>query len=198
VAVDVSTDYPREGDVAVKVTQADGRPWSLTLRVPSWAGDAALTRPDGSRSPVEAGNVTVEWPFAVGDEITLSLPLVPRWSWPEPRIDAVRGCVAVERGPIVMCVESTDLPPGRHVDVVAVDTSVAPREVDGEVVVSGRLRDPIDATWPYGARGTVAAGADGDAEAIDVRMTAYHDWGNRGPSTMRVWIPTVAPGSDRP
>jgi DUF1680 family protein len=133
----------------------------------------------------------IERPFAVGDEVTLTLPMTPRWTFPDQRIDAVRGCVAVERGPLVMCVESVDLPEGRHVDVIEVDPSVAPNDAGGSVVVSGRLLDPADAPWPYGARGSVAAGTGGDADRTDVRLTPYHDWGNRGPSTMRVWMPTV-------
>ena len=69
---------------------------------------------------------------------------------PDPRIDAIRGCVAVERGPIVMCAESVDLPAGRHVDVLRVDPSVPPRDEDGSVVVAARFVDPPDQPWPYG------------------------------------------------
>src|SRR5256885_2551845 len=32
-----------------------------------------------------------------------------RFTWPDPRVDALRGCVAVERGPLVLCAESLDL-----------------------------------------------------------------------------------------
>jgi glycosyl hydrolase family 127 (putative beta-L-arabinofuranosidase) len=50
--------------------------------------------------------------FSPGDMVVLDLPVRPRITVPDPRIDAVRGCVAVERGPIVLCAESVDLPPG--------------------------------------------------------------------------------------
>ena len=83
--------------------------------------------PDGRR-PVAPGTVVVERPFAVGDEVTLTLPMAPRWTRPDPRIDAVRGCVAVERGPLVLCAESVDLPGDRHVDLLRVDPSVPPRD----------------------------------------------------------------------
>ena len=43
-----------------------------------------------------------------GDKVTLELPLAPRLTAPHPRIDAVRGCLAIERGPLVYCVEQAD------------------------------------------------------------------------------------------
>ena len=138
VGVDVATGYPADGTVTVRVDETDGGPWALTLRVPAWASGAELVDVDGRR-PVAPGAVVVERPFRPGDEVTLVLPMAPRWTRPDPRIDAVRGCVAVERGPLVMCAESVDLPGGRHVDALRVDPSVPPRDADGAVVVAGRL-----------------------------------------------------------
>ena len=50
-------------------------------------------------------------------KLTLEMP--PRVTAPDDRIDAVRGCVALERGPLVYCVESADLPPGTELETVA-------------------------------------------------------------------------------
>jgi DUF1680 family protein len=108
---------------------------------------------------------------------------------PDPRIDAVRGCVAVERGPLVMCVESVDLPGGRHVDGVRVDPSVPPRDAGDAVVVTGRLGEPANRPWPYGGADD-GPSAEPDVDA-DVPLVPYHTWANRGPSTMRVWLPTT-------
>ena len=99
VGLELSTGYPDDGTVTVKVTETDGAPWAVTLRIPPWASGADLVDPDGRRRPVTPGTAVVERPFAVGDEITLTLPMSPRWTRPDPRIDAVRGCIAVERGP---------------------------------------------------------------------------------------------------
>jgi hypothetical protein len=134
----------------------------------------------------------LEWPYAVGDEVTLNIPVAPRWTTPDPRIDAVRGCVAVERGPIVLCAESVDLPAGRDVDVLRVDPSVAPRDEDGSVMVAARFVEPQDRPWPYGGESATGSGQSADG-AVEVALTPYHDWANRGPSTMRVWIPATSP-----
>ena len=141
---------PHDGTVTVRITETDGRPWAYAAD-PAVGVGAELVDPDGRRDRSTPGTVVVERPFAVGDEVTLTLPMAPRWTRPDPRIDAVRGCVAVERGPLVMCAESVDLPGERHVDVLRVDPSVPPRDGDdAEVVVAAELIDPPERTWPYG------------------------------------------------
>jgi len=185
VELDVETDYPRHGRVVLRSVADQESAWTLSMRVPSWAQGASLVV-DGERRTVAPGTVEVSRTFRPGDEVVLELPVEPRFTWPDPRIDAVRGCVAVERGPEVLCVESVDLPGSTHVDGLVIDTSVAPREVDGRVVVRAAARSFDDADWPYGA----APSAGGSAPALDVPLVPYHDWANRGPATMRVWIPT--------
>ena len=46
VGVELATGYPDDGTVAVRVTETDGQPWALTLRVPSWADGAELVDGD--------------------------------------------------------------------------------------------------------------------------------------------------------
>ncbi|AEE44939.1 glycoside hydrolase family 127 protein [Cellulomonas fimi] len=182
IGLEVATGYPHDGDVVVRVTQAPEGEVGLSLRVPSWAVGAATL--DGA--PVEGGVAVVRRVFAVGDEVRLSLPVEPRVTTPDDRIDAVRGCVAVERGPLVLCAESTDLPGGLHVDAIRLDAS-APLVSDGDGA-RGRARavEHADAGWPYGPQAHERA-----ADGFDLRLVPYHSWANRGPSTMRVWIPTA-------
>lgn len=210
VGVEVVTGYPVDGEVVVRVTEAPGDVWTLALRVPAWAAGAALV--DGRRAVVADGEVRVRRAFAVGNEVRLSLPVAPRVTVADARVDAVRGCVAVERGPVVLCAESVDLPGGVGVEALRVDPAEVLADGDG-ARVRGRLV-PVDddAAWPYGAAGAAgavgaewdgapdaerggAAGAGRDGapagEDVDVRLVPYHSWANRGPSTMRVWIPTA-------
>lgn len=190
LALEVSTEYPVEGTVTVRVLEAPDTPVTLTLRVPSWAGGARLTVA-GTTRPVQPGTVDVDRTFVAGDELVLELPVAPRFTRPDPRIDAVRGCVAVERGPEVLCVESVDLPdlldPVADMDALRVDTTMAPRETDEGVVVLTRRVRTAEREWPYGVTTPdVTAGTP-----TEVRLVAYHDWANRGPTTMRVWLPTA-------
>jgi DUF1680 family protein len=200
VAFDVETEYPRDGVVRVRVRGGSDEPWTLTLRVPAWASGARLrVLPVGgtpSEQEVEPGSTSVRRAFADGDVVELHLPVAPRLTAADPRVDAVRGCVAVERGPEVLCLESVDLATatdGRLDDVadVGIDPTVAPREVDGAVVVRLRPVDAPDGPWPYGP----PSDRDGIGDGVDVPLVVYHDWAERGPSTMRVWIPTTTAGS---
>ncbi|MEU5029594.1 glycoside hydrolase family 127 protein [Streptomyces milbemycinicus] len=201
VALRVRTDYPAGGAVTVRIDRSPDRPWALSLRVPGWARGAAvwLVEPDGTRRSVPVGTATVARRFRPGDEVRLELPVAPRWIGADPRIDAVRGTVAVQRGPLVFCAESVDLPDGHEADAVRVDPSVEPKDApgtDGTVIVAGELAghaEDSDAPWPYAPLGrpaTTPPHADGPTEIV---LVPYRSWANRGPSTMRVWLPTAEP-----
>ncbi|WP_150115123.1 beta-L-arabinofuranosidase domain-containing protein [Microbacterium sp. CGR1] len=168
VAFDVSTGYPAKGDVRVTITE-DAK-FALTLRVPSWASRATARVHSGNEVtelPAPPGAVEVARAFRVGDIVELNLPIVARTTSPHPMVDAVRGSVAIERGPEVLALESIDLG-GDIGDAVAAGEPV---ERDGHVVLPVRHRST--------------------GETVDAPLIAYHDWARRGPSTMRVWIPTV-------
>jgi DUF1680 family protein len=174
------------------VTRSDGGPWTIGLRVPDWATGATLTDPSGTR-PVSPGVVTVRREFAVDDEVRLHLPMRPRWTFPDSRIDAVRGCVAVERGPVVLCAESTDqVTPDLdllRVDPTAplgtVDSDVADVDTVDTVVARGHVARPPELEWPYEPGVESAVPTD----VVPVRLIPYHRWARRGSSTMRIWLP---------
>ena len=54
----------------------------------------------------------------------LTLPGRPRLTTADPRVDAARGCVAIERGPLVYCVESADHP-GQRLDDLVLDVAAS-------------------------------------------------------------------------
>jgi uncharacterized protein len=189
IAVRMRTDYPDGGTVTVEVVEAPPDPVTVSLRVPAWArGRATVSEPGQSARTVSEAQVDLTRAYTVGDRIRLELPVTPRWTFADPRIDAVRGTVAVERGPVVLCVESVDLPGDADVDVVRVDPSEPPVDLDGAVVVHGALVEPAPRDWPYGdsARAQVEGGQRPD---LAIPLRPYHSWAERGPSTMRVWLP---------
>ncbi|HYQ74062.1 glycoside hydrolase family 127 protein [Cellulomonas sp.] len=180
VRLRVETGYPHDGRVVVAVDEAPAA-WTLTLRVPAWAEGATADAGDGPR-PAAPGYVAVAGP-AAGGQVVLDLPVAPRFTVADPRVDAVRGQVAVEAGPLVYAVESVDL--GADVAQVRVDAGSAPLRRDGTVVVRARTVAVPEEDWPYGGRSAEEAAG----EPREVPLVAYHAWGNRGPSTMRVWLP---------
>lgn len=184
VAVRVETTYPIGGEIRVVVTQTIDAEWELDLRVPGWAGEGVQLVLNGETRAVTSGIVSVRRAFAVGDEVVLTLPMVARWTTPDPRIDALRGQRAVERGPVVMCLESTDVASAGSVDEVRATGEL--RDIDGVVTVGVRRMVTPEHSWPYGL-----SVAEVVPETESVQLVPYHSWANRGPSSMRVWLPIV-------
>ena len=89
---------------------------------------------------------------------------------PHPRIDAVRGCLAIERGPLVYCIEEADQP-----DTVALSAGG----------VHAPARDPE--SWGYAPAG--APMVHDDVPSVELTAIPYAFWGNRTEGAMRVWIP---------
>ncbi|AEG42896.1 glycoside hydrolase family 127 protein [Isoptericola variabilis] len=192
LGLSVRTAYPADGLVRVEVTDAPDRPVTLRLRVPHWADGATLTVPGGSGPEGAApGWAEVRRTFAPGDVVVLELPTGPRFTWPDPRVDALRGTVAVERGPLVLCLESVDLPDGVALEDVRVDPSAAPRPHDDGALVRARVVTPPapePGRPPFSGAPPVTPAAP---STIELPLVPYHRWAERGPSTMRVFVPTT-------
>jgi DUF1680 family protein len=145
--------------------------------------------------------------WTAGDQVVLDLDLRPRFTFPDPRIDAIRGCVAIERGPLVYCIETADLPAGVSVEQVRIDPTIAateqPRPDLAESVVglevAGSVATVTPSSWPYGDGGNGLGGPEGarggPGEAVKVRAIPYFTWANRTVEAMRVWIPAVPSGA---
>jgi len=186
VAVGIATGYPVDGRVEVTVESDASREWTLSLRVPAWAEGHATIRVDGVSSPVEGRVASVTRSFSHGDRVVLEFPIEPRVTLPDPRIDALRESVAVELGPLVLCAESVDLPSRDSLDALAVRAgSGLARTGDDTVEIAATLRTfGDDQGWPYGERSHQASAVE-----HSVPLIPYHRWAERGPSTMRVWLP---------
>jgi uncharacterized protein len=196
-AVRVETDYPWQGRITVAVDEAaepGSGEWTLSLRVPQWCREYTV---DGPQHVVEDGWLRIRRAWRPGDTVVLDLDMAPRLTEADPRVDAVRGCVAVERGPLVHCAEQVDQPGSPGLDGLVIDTTAGltarhrPGLLGGvtTVVGSGRLRAlPAErGWWPYRTvRGDTAA----TGTPIELTTIPYFAWGNRVEGAMRVWLPT--------
>jgi uncharacterized protein len=157
----VDTEFPWDGTVSVTVESTSDDEWTLALRVPAWCTDATLLIGDTPvATPDVDGYRRVTRVWKGRTTVTLRLAMPPRYVNAHPRVDAVRGCVAPMRGPLVYCIEQADLAPGTILEDVRVDPSAA-IEVAGQNLMV----------------------------ATDVVAVPYFRWGNRQPGPMRVWIP---------
>jgi uncharacterized protein len=84
----------------------------LALRIPGWSAATAYKINNHAERAVAplTGYLKLHQEWRPGDEVTLRLDVTPRWTYPDRRVDAVRGCAAIERGPLVYCFEQADQP----------------------------------------------------------------------------------------
>jgi DUF1680 family protein len=199
--VRVDTEYPWHGRIDLTVESDSSRPWTLALRVPGWCASAAV-RVEGSDIQQRATDgylrLTRDWRGTT--RLILTLPMPVRVLAAHPRVDAVRGCVALCRGPLVYCLEQADLPSSLVLEDVAIDPT---GPVD--TVVHGATA-PVPVTLQ--AHAVAHRGDDRElyhdypgtpVEPTPLRLTAvpYFLWGNRTPGPMRVWLPTALESTPR-
>ncbi|MDX6312739.1 MAG: uncharacterized protein QOF44_2203 [Streptomyces sp.] len=203
VAVSSRTDYPWHGAITltVEATPAD-RPWTLSLRIPQWCREYRVRcgnrTYDQSDAPVKDGWLCLERAWVPGDQVVLELGLEPRLTAADPRVDAVRGCVAIERGPLVYCLEQVDHP-GGGLDDIVIDP-VRPLAVKDRpdllggvtvVVAAGRRRQlPATGWWPYRSPDAATDPVPPAGEPVELTAIPYYAWANRQDGSMRVWLPT--------
>jgi uncharacterized protein len=186
VTLQVSSTYPVSGAISVKIIEAPAGTVTLRLRVPAWAhGSATLSEEPAART---GRHIEFRRIFHAGETIGIAFPDGARATYPDPRIDAARGTFAVERGPLVLALESPDLPAGWSVNEVVADPRSITAE-DGGTAIDVYRHSPAEQEWPY-----YVERGDGRSERVRASLIPYYQWANRGPATMRAWLP-VGPDS---
>ncbi|TDD26869.1 glycoside hydrolase family 127 protein [Kribbella turkmenica] len=169
VGLEVATRYPWHGRVTVTVTGSPAQPWTLALRLPAWAAGCTASVNGIAQPTGPAGRMLeLRRTWTVGDEVVLDLPVGARRTVPDDRIDSVRGCVAIECGPLVYCFEQVDQ------DLV----------LDAAAVSAGDL---VEVERPDLLGGVTTV----EVPARDGRMLTaipYYAWANREVGPMTVWI----------
>jgi uncharacterized protein len=192
--LDVATGYPWEGTVEITV-RAAAAPWTLALRIPAWAAGARVTvnGHEPSTAPEPGDYLRLHRRWEDGDVVALTLPMPPHLTRADDRIDAVRGCAAIERGPLVYCLEQADQPAGAALDAVRIEkgTMMSAKHPDlpgGVTAVDapGRVHTSHPAATAYHP---AHEGDLGPGEPVTLRAVPYFAWANRGAGPMRVWIP---------
>jgi hypothetical protein len=195
----MTADLPWSGRVTARVDQAPDGTCGLALRIPSWSTGTEI-RVNGepvSADPDDHGYLVIDRAWASGDEVTAEFGVTARWVYPDLVIDSVRGCVAIERGPLVYCLEQADQPeqadlahlaiPGapplreRRADLAGIGATVV---IDTDAV---HRTDRAPGLWPYRA----APGDPGAGDHTTVTAVPYFQWDNRDGRPMRVWMPQV-------
>ena len=188
------TDYPWDGRVILEIQQVKkNTPMTFKLRIPSWCDAYSVTVNDQKYDvKVDKGYAVVTGNWKKGDFIALDMPMRAKLIEANPLVEEARGQVAVQRGPIIYCVESQDLG-GMDIDNIAlpVDASFTPVETNiagsRMMALEGEAVNRSESTW----NGQLYREVGRQKNKVKIRLIPYYAWGNRGKGEMSIWIPVV-------
>lgn len=195
VALKQHSRLPWEGCVRFEFTSVPDAVITLALRLPAWSRGQAVMKMNGVpyEYDVVNGYATVNRHWAQGDVVEWEPALKAQLIAAHPEMRANAGRAAIERGPLVYCLEEADN--GSPLSALS-------------IVRAAKFRSHYDAGLPGGAAVIEAEGfadelaswpADTPYRPLaqqlapkPVKLTAvpYYLWGNRHPGEMTVWIRT--------
>lgn len=186
------TRYPWEGRVALRFDMEHPAAFALKLRIPGWCRQAALkvnTEPMEITPLLERGYVTLEriWQPSDQVELQLEMPVERMHAHPDVRQDA--GLVALQRGPLVYCLEAVDhSEPLQRILLprAAQFSSHFEPELLGGITV---IRAEALAADPSGWEETLYRPQGPGLTPCRLTAIPYYAWDNRQPGQMRVWLP---------
>lgn len=193
LALTQQTDYPWDGNVSITINKLKGKKaFEMRLRIPDWADGYTLSvnGQTVSDAQMKEGYATVSRTWKKGDVVSISLPMRAKMIEANPLVEESRGQVAVQRGPIVYCIESNDLG-GVSIDDIALPLDAKFTPVD--MTIDGAHMKALEteainrgeSSW----KGTLYREATAKKDKVKIRLIPYYAWGNRGKSEMTVWIP---------
>lgn len=190
-----TTGYPWEGKVSIQVKPEKESEFAVRLRIPGWlqstpvASDLyAYTTPAGKYTlkvngstikPAEGdGYATIVRTWKPDDVIELELPMEVRRVKANDQVEDDRGMLAMERGPIVYCLEGIDQPDSvvfnKFIPVDAkIDATFDANLLKGVMVLSGTAKE---------------VAKDGSIKDVPFKAIPYSTWNNRGAGQMEVWV----------
>jgi DUF1680 family protein len=117
----------------------------------------------------------------------------PRLTEAHPWIEATHGRVAIERGPLVYCLEQADHPgapvPDLEIDVTAPLAARRDGRLEGVTVIRASGLQVERRGWTDRLYRPYDAGGEGPRRPVELTAIPYYAWANREPGAMRVWIP---------
>ena len=201
VPLTMETNYPWDGNVKLTVQPVSPTKFAMHLRIPGWAqgqatpGDLYVfedktpvkftlnVNGKPAQYTIEKGYAVIDREWKKGDKVELNLPMEVKRVNARMELKQDEDRVALQRGPIVYCVEGADnnnkawnmfLP-----DDTAFQTSFQKDLLGGVTII--QFQAP-----------TVQLSADGksvSAELKTVTAIPYYSWCNRGQNQMQIWLP---------
>ena len=201
VVLSQQTGYPWDGDISITVDKNAAGQFAMKIRIPGWVRNqvvpsdlyqysdgrqpAATCSVNGnavSVTPAADGYLTINRRWKKGDRVVIHFDMEARTVRANTKVEADRGMVAIERGPLVYCAEHPD----NSFDIAGVLINQHPQFTVGQTEIAGT---PI-VTLTTSAQ-SLSFNSQGKLETQDQRLTLipYYAWCHRGSGKMRVWLP---------
>jgi len=195
--VSQKTNYPWDGDVQIAVSPAEASEFTIYARIPGWTDHAQVKVNNNAISGAKPGEyLPIRRRWSPGDTISLQFEVVPQVVEANPRVADDSGRVAIQRGPLIYCLEEIDQPSGVSLANVVVNPGRHPAEQfqsefrsdllggmivlhhNGAVYESGSSERSL--YFPY-------AGESSKTRRVPLTFIPYYAWANRQASFMQVW-----------
>ncbi len=184
--LEVESGMPENGQVKITWKSDSPSGLKLRLRVPGWARSAEA-RINGKTVSIDNKNGlwTLEQGFSAGDEIELDFGVKAEALFARPEVSDAQGRAAIQRGPLIYCVEQTDL--GAPVEALEISSRISDSKLSGLGPASAGLT----------VEGAVATNEAGDPlykrqgfsrKPVQAPFVPYYAWDNREAGTMQVWV----------
>jgi len=185
-----TTNYPWDGDVAFKIEMNKSKKFTLALRIPSWCTQASITVNNQTIEPnIKDGYALLKRTWKSGDSVTLTLKMEILRVKGHPLIRHTSGKVAIQRGPLVYCLEEADnegplfqieLPTNAEFKIKETDTIIAGMKTIHSEGLRVKPSDWQEDLYRF----------DSSEEKITTPLTfiPYFAWANREMGQMQVWV----------
>jgi hypothetical protein len=201
VPISLLTDYPWDGQVKISISPERKTRFALHVRIPGWVQGEAVpgglyrfTDTSGVAYSIqlngheiackmEKGYAIIERQWQKGDLVKIRFPMEVRQVISRSELKADEGRVALQRGPLVYCVEGADNGNSAWNFILPVNQPIATEKmnVEGESIIALTAEVPELAVDPSGK----------SVQTVNKQMIAipYYTWCNRGRNEMQVWLP---------
>ncbi len=201
VELEQTTEYPWNGDIAIRVKKNSAGKFAMKIRIPGWVrgqvvpsnlyefsddvNTAYSVEVNGERLDASAigndGYLSIDRQWKKGDVVRLHFDMEPRTVRANHRVEADRGMVSIERGPLVYCAEWVD----NDFDVMGALMNQMPVFKMGEKTIANTLVKTLVTDAQL-----LNFNKQGKLETKDVTLTLipYYAWCHRGSGKMSVWM----------
>nr|MDO8083932.1 glycoside hydrolase family 127 protein [Candidatus Sigynarchaeum springense] len=180
LSFEMASGFPWDTRSTIKIKDAPARPIALRLRVPSWASGASVAINNEPPCAIDDWGCIhqVERAWKASDAVHVEFKASPSFIFPDPRVKANHGRVALRNGPIIYCIERAGNA-SFVFDRLEVDITCPPRwRMDPSVLGGIGVMECMARTPPSKVMQVVTA-------------IPYFAWGNREKGPMQTWLKCI-------